>query len=135
MGATVPEVTMRNLRGGEITLSEYRGRRLFLVFSDPGCPGCDEIMHWLEHKIHREPKNVLDVLLVSRGSPAYTWGKVQQYGLTMPVGLQRHWEVSEALQASGTPGAYAIGANGKTEAEYAGGVQAVTTLGGWMAYG
>ena len=49
---------------GELSLSDFRGGRVLLVFSDPDCGPCDELAPQLQEIHLRQPE--IQVLLVSR---------------------------------------------------------------------
>jgi peroxiredoxin len=65
---------------------------LLLVFSDPACGPCNELAPRLQD-LHRQMPG-LAVLMVSRGDPAANRAKRAEHGLTFPIVLQRHWEIS-----------------------------------------
>jgi peroxiredoxin len=109
-GAPAPDFTLRSLDGAELSLKDYRGRRVLLVFSDPECQPCDRVAKELE-RIHRESDG-LQVLMVSRGEGDANRQRAAEYGLTFPIGLQRHWEVSRSYAMFATPVGYLIDAKG-----------------------
>jgi peroxiredoxin len=80
------------LDGGELALEDYRGRRVLLIFSDPECGPCQLLVQHLE-KFHRQSRAV-QVLMVSRRDIESNRRKAKASGLTFPVVLQRHWEIS-----------------------------------------
>src|SRR5258708_1424835 len=47
-GAPAPEFRLPKLDGGELSLSELRGKKVLLVFSDPHCGPCDALLPDLE---------------------------------------------------------------------------------------
>src|SRR5437870_3465477 len=47
-GTPAPDFRLPRLDGGELSLSECRGRRVLLVFSDPHCGPCDALMPQLQ---------------------------------------------------------------------------------------
>jgi peroxiredoxin len=109
-GTAAPEFTLPALDGSEIALSSFRGRPVLLVFSDPDCPPCNELLPKLE-QIHRKSKD-LQVLLVGRGDPEVNRNKVKKLGLTFPVVLQRSWEISRAYGMFSTPIGYLVDEDG-----------------------
>src|SRR2546423_524352 len=64
-GRTAPDFRLPKLDGGELSLSELRGKKVLLVFSDPHCGPCDALAPDLE-KAHRQSGDI-QVLIVSRG--------------------------------------------------------------------
>ena len=105
-GTPAPEFTLPALDGNSISLSDYRGRKLLLVFSDPDCRPCQEMAPQLE-QIHRDSTH-LAVVMISRGDPEANRAKVREHGLTFPVALQRKWEISRAYGMFATPIGYLI---------------------------
>jgi methylamine dehydrogenase accessory protein MauD len=53
-GTPAPGFCLPRLDRGELSLEEYRGHRLLLVFSDPECGPCDELAPQLE-RLHMRP--------------------------------------------------------------------------------
>jgi peroxiredoxin len=109
-GTQAPEFTLPALDGSAIALSSFRGRPLLLVFTDPHCRPCNELLPKLE-EIHRKSKD-LQVLVVGRGDPETNRGKAQQLALTLPMVLQRSWEISRAYGMFATPIGYLVGEDG-----------------------
>jgi peroxiredoxin len=109
-GTPAPDFTLPSLAGGDVSLQDYRGRRVLLVFSDPGCQPCNRVAQELE-RIHRRSKG-LQVLMISRGDRAANQQKAAEYGLTFPIVLQRHWEISKAYALFATPVGYLIDEKG-----------------------
>jgi len=130
VGALAPAFRLPRLDGGELSLEDYRGRRLLLVFSDPECKPCDALMPELE-RLQRAGAGVA-VVMVARGGTRANRAKVKQYGLSFQVVLQRDWEISRLYRKSGvTPSGYLIDEGGKIAADLAvGGDQILTLIAG-----
>jgi len=79
---------------------------VLLVFSDPKCGPCNALAPRLEESYRRSGD--VEVILVSRGDRVENREKVEEYGLTFPVVLQRQWEVSRLYAMFATPIAYLI---------------------------
>jgi peroxiredoxin len=105
-GTTAPIFRLPRLDGGELSLLEYRGRDVIVVFFAPDCPACDEVAPRLE-ALHHE-RGVPPLLVIGRGEPEANRTQVEAFGLTMPVVLQRHWEVSREYGMFATPVAFHI---------------------------
>jgi peroxiredoxin len=108
-GTPAPEFRLPRLDGGELALADYRGKKVLLVFSDPGCGPCMALAPRLE-QLYRT--GAVEVVLVSRGEPEANRAKVRELGLTFPVALQKHWEVSRQYALFATPVAYLIDEKG-----------------------
>jgi peroxiredoxin len=117
-GMQAPTFRVPRLNGGELSLDDYRGRRLLLVFSDPECEPCDLLAPELE-RLHRAG-SAFEVAMVSRGDIKTNRAKVKEHGLSFPVGLQRDWEVSRLYSKGGiTPSGYVIDEEGVIVADMA----------------
>jgi peroxiredoxin len=117
VGSPAPLFCLSRLDGNELSLDEYQGQRVLLVFSDPNCGPCNQLAPQLEH-IHRRT-NDLQVLMISRAEPTINRAKVAEHGLTFPVLLQREWEISREYGMFMTPIAYLIDERGIIAADVA----------------
>jgi peroxiredoxin len=68
------------------------------------------------------------VLMISRGEPKENRAKVKEHGLTFPVVLQQHWEISRLYAMFATPVAYLIDKGGVITADVAVGVEPILAL-------
>jgi peroxiredoxin len=125
-GTPAPGFRLPLLDGGERSLESFRGRRVLLVFSDPACGPCDRLLPALE-RLHRRAQ-ASRVLLVSRGDAEANRAKVAEHGLTLPIVLQRHWEISRAYAMFATPVGYLIDEGGVITADVAVGAEAILAL-------
>jgi peroxiredoxin len=125
-GTPAPEFRLPRLKGGELSLSEFRGRLVVLVFSSPHCGPCQTLAPRLEEFHRQEPG--LELVMISRGEPAENRDKVQEQGLTFPVVLQKQWEVSRDYATFATPAAYLVDPDGIIAAEVATGGDAIEAL-------
>jgi peroxiredoxin len=125
-GTPAPDFTLSRLEGGEVSLNQYRGRRVLLVFSDPDCPPCNGLMAHLE-EIHRSRRD-LQVLMVSRGDLDANLRKQAEFGVTFPIVRQRHWEVSRAYGMFATPIAFLVNPRGVLASDVAVGAERILEL-------
>jgi peroxiredoxin len=126
VGTKAPGFRLPGVAGGELSLDEFRGQRVLLVFSDPECQFCDELAPKLE-QVHREVSD-LRMLIISRGGAEANRTAIIDHGLTLPVVLQRHWEISRAYGMLATPIAYLIDEGGAIAAPLAVGTDEILTL-------
>ncbi len=122
-GTPAPDFRLQRVDGGELSLTEYRGRKVLLVFSDPNCGPCEHLVPKLE-ELHRGQRD-LEVVLVSRGDAEENRKKVTQYGLTFPVVLQKQWEVSRSYAMFATPVGYVVDETGVLASDVAMGEEAI----------
>jgi peroxiredoxin len=128
-GARAPAFLLPDLQGRMVSLEQYRGRRVLLVFTDPQCGPCDELAPHLV-RLHREHGNDgWGVILVGRGNAEANQRKAEQHGFEFPVLLQdRKWKVSREYGTLATPVAFLIGENGVIASDAAVGRDAILAL-------
>jgi peroxiredoxin len=125
-GTRAPAFRLPLLHGGELSLADYPARRVLLVFSDPNCGPCDQLLPQLEQLARRTAE--IQVLMVSRGDPEANRAKAAQHGLTFPIVLQQQWEVSKEYAKFATPIGYLIDEEGIIAQEVAVGVGPILAL-------
>lgn len=125
-GTIAPEFRLPRLDGGELSLSELRGKPVLLVFSSPHCGPCNTLAPKLE-KFHRKHPQ-LAMVMISREDAEANRVKVNEHGLTFPIVLQKQWEVSRDYAYFATPVAYLIDSTGVITADVAVGVDAILDL-------
>jgi peroxiredoxin len=125
-GTVAPPFRLPRLDGGELALEGFRGRRVLVVFSDPECGPCMELAPALE-RFHRGVSGV-QVVMISRRDPDANRRKVEELGLTFPVVLQRHWEVSLLYAMFATPIAYLIDEAGVLATDVVVGLEPIQAL-------
>jgi peroxiredoxin len=146
-GTPAPDFRLPRLDGrGELSLSEFRGQHVLLVFSSPRCGPCNTLAPELE-KFHREQRRKqaspspqpsppgegksrsgVEVVMISKGEPKENQAKVKEHGLTFPVVLQQQWEISRRYAMFATPIAYLIDETGVVAHDVAVGADAVLEL-------
>jgi peroxiredoxin len=132
-GTRAPVFRLPRLQGGELSLLEYRGRSVLLVFSDPHCGPCDALAPELEW-LYRHSTD-LQLVMISRGDREANRAKAAEHRLTFPIALQRHWEVSRDYAMFATPIGYLIDEWGMIAADVAVGGEAILALAHGSAQG
>src|SRR5690606_10994250 len=79
-GTVAPAFRLPRIDGGELALSDLRGGRMLLVFSDPDCGPCDEVAPLLQDLHESRPD--LQVVVISRRDADATRAKAERLGLT-----------------------------------------------------
>jgi peroxiredoxin len=125
-GATAPEFTLPRLDGGELSLTDLRGGRVLLVFSDPNCGPCDELAPRLE-ELHVQRPDV-QVVVISRRDAEATRAKADALGLTYPIVMQQQWEISLKYGMFATPIGYLIDEHGVLLRDVAVGLEPILAL-------
>jgi len=128
-GTPAPEFTLPELDGGSVALSDFRGRRVLLVFTDPACGPCDELASELAAMCGERPADASPaIVMVSRGDVDANRRKVARYGLTLPVLLQPGWQLSREYGIFATPVGFLISEDGRIATHVARGPGEVLAL-------
>jgi peroxiredoxin len=127
-GVPAPDFRLPRIDEGELSLADFRGGRVLLVFSDPDCGPCDELAPRLQEIHLRRPE--LQVLVVSRRDVEANRAKAARLGLTFPIVLQKQWEVSLKYAMFATPVGYLIDEGGILASDVAVGVGPILALAG-----
>src|SRR5439155_9533780 len=122
-GTPAPDFRLPRVDGGQLSLSDFRGRGVLLVFSDPQCGPCNHLAPRLE-QLHRTATH-LAVVMVSRGEAVDNGVKAAELGLTFPVALQKQWEVSRSYATFATPAGYLVDETGVIASDVAIGEDAI----------
>jgi peroxiredoxin len=125
-GTEAPAFRLPRVGGGALSLQDYSGRRLMLVFSDPGCGPCHALAPQLE-ALWRQP-GTPSVLMISRGDLKANERTIEEHALTFPVVLQQQWEVSREYGTFAMPMAYLIDEEGVIASKVAVGVTPILAL-------
>jgi peroxiredoxin len=127
-GTPAPGFRLKNIHGGLVSLEDYRGCRVLLVFSDPHCGPCDALAPQLGqlHKAHAN--HGLVFIMIGRGDVQENRRKAKQYGIEFPIALQDQWKLSKEYGIFATPVAFLIGEDGIILANVAVGTDAIREL-------
>jgi len=129
-GTRAPDFHLPDLRGHSVSLEDYRGRHVLLVFSDPHCGPCDDLGPHLARLHQEHQNNGLAIILVGRGSKDENRKKAEQFGFQFPVVLQDKWRLSKEYGILATPVAFLIAENGVIAKDVAVGKEAILALAG-----
>jgi peroxiredoxin len=103
-----PPFVLPTVQAGDISLDDYRGQRLLLVFSDPHCGPCDAVTPKLVELYSDRPTGSAEVLMVSRGTKEDNQRKVEEHGIRFLVAIQPGWQVSRKYGIFSTPSAFLL---------------------------
>jgi peroxiredoxin len=127
-GTPAPPFELPTLRGATASLAEHRGRRVLLVFSDPECGPCENVLPELA-RLHRERRSdELEIIMVSRGGLDENRRKAEAFGIDFPVVLQSGWRLSKKYGIFATPIAFLINEEGVIERNVARGPSEILSL-------
>ncbi|CAM3876829.1 MauE/DoxX family redox-associated membrane protein [Smaragdicoccus niigatensis] len=128
IGSAAPEFELPGLFGETLTLQSLRaeGRPVLLVFSDPHCGPCAQLMpaiaQWQD-----EHTDALTIAIVSRGDPTENRNKAAADGVRRVL-IQHDNEVADRFSVSGTPTGVLVRADGTIGAPLAPGPDAISAL-------
>jgi methylamine dehydrogenase accessory protein MauD len=106
-GKKAPDFTLPSADGRDISLHEYSGRKVLLVFTQSGCSPCQKIVPELNRLGPDE-----QVLVVNNGDPEATQKWSREVGARFPVLAQEQFSISKKFQVFATPFAFLIDAKG-----------------------
>ena len=107
VGSPAPDFALPDLTGKERALEQWRGRQLVLVFFDPSCRFCLELLPDLA-----SVRSEAAIVLVATGSPERMQALAEEHDLSCPVLLQEENDVSVLFRIPGTPAAYPVDEQG-----------------------
>lgn len=108
---SAPDFTLPNLKGEQISLSDYRGDIVFLNFWATWCGYCDEEMPYFQHMIDKNDD--LTVLAVNVQEPeAKVRNYIEKGGYSFPVLLDMEGEIGGDYLVGGLPTTYLIDKEG-----------------------
>jgi len=113
-----------DLLGTPVRLQELRGKRMLLLFWNPGCGFCARMLDDLKAWEADPPDDALQLLVISTGTPEAN----RQLGLRAQVLLDQGFTTGRAFGASGTPSAVLIEVDGTIASEVAVGAPGVLAL-------
>jgi len=124
IGEMAPAFTLPDLSGHSISLADFRGKQMLLLFWNPGCGFCQKMLPDLKNWEKDAPEGGLALLVVSTGNASEN----QALGLRSPVLLDEGFTVGPTFGVHGTPMAVLVDAEGKIASEVAAGTPAVFAL-------
>ena len=104
-GVKAPSFALPNIDGTEVSLDEFIGRRILLVFTQPGCGPCNSIIPEL-NRLHKEGK--LEVLTIMNGKPEACREWATKGLLSFPALVEEDHKISRQYQIFTSPFAFLI---------------------------
>jgi peroxiredoxin len=111
-GTTAPAFSLPDIHGRTVSLKEYRGRRVLLVFTDPHCGPCDQVAPELASFDREHANNGFALVMVSRGEVEDSRKKAEQHDIQFPVVVQEKWRLSKEYGIFSTPVAFLLDEDG-----------------------
>ena len=126
IGEPAPPLKLPNLKGKKVNLAAYRGKKTLVLFWNPGCGFCQQMLDDLKAWETDPPEGAPKLLVVSTGTVAENLAM----GLRSTVVLDQNFSVGSSFGANGTPMAVLVDEEGKIASELAAGPPAVLALAG-----
>lgn len=124
-GTLLNNFALPMLGGGMVTLAEWRGRKVALIYLNPRCQHCETLLPALAAALPQGIKSDPVALIVSSGSEEENQRFFAKHRPACPIALQEGSEVSGIHGASATPMAYLVDEAGNTVGKAAVGGEAL----------
>jgi peroxiredoxin len=124
VGAPAPALKLPDLSGQTVDLADFRGRSTLILFWNPNCQYCQEMLPELKAWEAQRRNNWPQLLLVATGTAEAN----SAAGLHAPIVLDQAFLVGRAFGVTGTPMAVLVDAQGNIASEIAAGAPAITAL-------
>jgi len=114
-GFLAPDFTLELLGGGDVTLSELRGKGVVINLWASWCPPCRAEMPAIQRVYEKTRERGLEVLAVNttfQDSEPAAADFIQELGLTFPVPLDRSGAVSRQYQLRALPSTFFVDREG-----------------------
>jgi peroxiredoxin len=129
IGQPAPEFDLPDLHGQRHTLTEYRGRKMLLVFFSPQCGFClqmlPELAEWSADGNDERP----GLVVVSNGDAGHNRELFEEAGIHHGVLLQNGMEVAAQYRVQATPMGYLIDEQGAIASRRTVGAESLLALG------
>ncbi len=113
-GKEAIEFTLPDLEGRPVSLSDFRGKVVFLNFWATWCKPCEDempSMQVLYESLKDQPFEIVAVSIDSEG-PEVVRKFVEKYGLTFTILHDRKGRIKDAYKTTGVPETFIIDQNG-----------------------
>jgi len=85
VGQLAPDFVAETLTGEQVTLANYRGHALVLVFVSPTCGYCRQYIPELEAMNHKVERSDIQIILVSDSEITQTQTYAEELSITLPI--------------------------------------------------
>ncbi len=124
IGESIPEFSMKDVHGREITPQTFQGKRTLVTFWSTTCPHCISMVRDLQEWDREKGADDPNLLVFSEGDEEMH----RDIGLKSPIILDEGYKTAEKFGMSGTPSAVLINENGKIISETAIGASNIWAL-------
>ncbi len=124
-----PDFSLPSVDGGTISLGDFRGKPVILVFWRVNCPSCEYQMPFLQAFHEKWSDDKVALVTVNVGEPpAMVAQYVARHGLTFSVLLDTRQQVAQTYGIVGVPFTFLIGADGIIKAYKVGPFQGMEAM-------
>jgi methylamine dehydrogenase accessory protein MauD len=109
-GKQAPDFTLARVPDGEVSLRDFAGRKVLLVFVQTRCGPCHDIMPEL-NKLARQNRE-LQIVAVNHSTPEEARQWTDETEAHFPVLIQEDWAVSKRYEVFATPFGFLIDERG-----------------------
>lgn len=115
-GSIAPELKLETIDGEEISLEDFRGKKVFINFWATWCPPCRAEMPDIQRFYEDEDVVVLAVNLShTEDSLSTVKSFIEDGGFTFPVLLDKEGKVAETYKVYAYPTSYFIDSDGRVQ--------------------
>lgn len=125
----IEDFELAELRGGRMSLSQWRGRKLLLIFFDPTAAPSRQVVPILAALSATVTDSRPLPVIVSSGDPEMNQQVLASQGVACPILLQEAWELGEQFRVLVTPFAYVLDEEARIASPPAVGPAAILALG------
>jgi len=124
VGDPVPSVKLRDLNGKTVDLASFRADRTLMLFWNPACGFCSQMLPELKEWDNSAPKGAPKLVVISSGD----FEANKAMGLRSRVLLDDNFSAGSAFGANGTPMAVVVDRDGRIASPLAAGSTSVMKL-------
>ena len=110
-GMAAPNFTLKNLAGEEVSLKDYRGKKVMLNFWATWCPPCKEEMPAMEQFYQEKSKDV-EILAVNLDPQNDVKAFVKDNEITFPILLDQDGSIQQTYSILSIPTTFIIDEQG-----------------------
>jgi peroxiredoxin len=126
VGTPAPALQLPDLDGETVDLAQFRGQRMLLLFWNPSCGFCQQMLPELKQWAASPPPGAPRLLVISAGTAEAN----RAQGLSSPVLLDPTFSVGSRFGVDGTPSAVLVDAEGRIASQVGVGAPGVWVLAG-----
>ncbi len=117
------QFTLTNIKGANVSLSDYKGKSIIINFWATWCVPCIKEMPMIDRFYRAKKNDGLEVLMINiKESKSIVTNFIERNGYSFQVLLDKSGEVSEKFQVFGLPSTYFIDRQGIIQNSHMGGL-------------